>query len=422
MIKYLFILINSLSLFIFGLLRGDGEIKVTNNFPATLNAGVEIPVEIRITKVNLAGFGRLQLEVPEGFTIKNTIESDYEFSFEENTAKWIWASLPTENEIVIKMTMLANKAAVGEKVLRAKFSYVENNEKQITEMPVTTINVVTEGEIAKTPVPKVDSTVNTLAPVSNAEPPGNIIVERFIKKSDNKKDYIVTIKINKRNTKGFARYSDDAHENVTAKSLKTDGGSFSIADGKIKFVWVNVPEKDELEVSYTLSGSPNHTITLNGEYSYLEDSQSKKVVLSPEMIEFLVPVKEVTQKKPDEVATKSTDKPSKVDNTEKINTSPSNKDGNADFNVQIGAFVNTKVNAEVLKQKFNVNELIRSEMQEGFSKFMVGSHKDYKKARTHTDLVKTNNGIKSAFVVAYNDGKRITVQEALMITSQKWFK
>ena len=91
MIKYLFILINSLSLFIFGLLRGDGEIKVNNNFPSTLNVGVEIPVEIRITKVNLAGFGRLQLEVPEGFIIKNTVESDYEFSFEENTAKWIWA-------------------------------------------------------------------------------------------------------------------------------------------------------------------------------------------------------------------------------------------------------------------------------------------------------------------------------------------
>ena len=33
-----------------------------------------------------------------------------------------------------------------------------------------------------------------------------------------------------------------------------------------------------------------------------------------------------------------------------------------------------------------------------------------------------NNKINDAFVTAYNSGERISVQEALMISKQKWFK
>ncbi len=52
---------------------------------------------------------------------------------------------------------------------------------------------------------------------------------------------------------------------------------------------------------------------------------------------------------------------------------------------------------------------------------MVGNFNEYKEARSHRENIK-QKGCSSAFVVAYNGAKRITVQEALMITSQKWFK
>jgi len=61
-------------------------------------------------------------------------------------------------------------------------------------------------------------------------------------------------------------------------------------------------------------------------------------------------------------------------------------------------------------------------MMGGYTKFMVGSHGEYKSAKEHKNNVVEKNGVKSAFVVAYNNAKRITVQEALMISNQKWFK
>ena len=90
--------------------------------------------------------------------------------------------------------------------------------------------------------------------------------------------------------------------------------------------------------------------------------------------------------------------------------------------VQIGAFTNSAVGATKLSRKFNISENIKSEMAGGFSKFMVGSHTEYKNARDHREKIRNNNRVGSAFVVAYNTGKRITVQEALMISNQKWFR
>jgi hypothetical protein len=89
--------------------------------------------------------------------------------------------------------------------------------------------------------------------------------------------------------------------------------------------------------------------------------------------------------------------------------------------VQIGAFSNSGVSASVLASTFNITEKISSEMQGGFSKFMIGNYSEYKSARDKREST-LSKGVNGAFVVAYNSGKRITVQEALMLSNQKWFK
>jgi len=466
MIKYLFILINSLSLFIYSLLSGDGGITIANNIPKNMAPGQEVPIELKVAKGNMSGFAKLQLDLPTGFTVKEVDNKGSNFSFTDGIAKWVWSSLPTEEEIIVKFILIPDAGSSGAKTIGGKYSYVENNGKKVVEMDPVEVtigegaaaaNTQTTSPSTNTDVPantntaaaneQTTSTQPTVTPQpnTNSEPTGDITVQRTITKSG-EGEYQVNLKIKKGMTKGFARYSDDLPSDLNAKAVKTEDASFSVSDGKIKFVWVAVPEKDELELAYTISGI-NKPLVLNGEYSYLEQNQSKS---------FLVPAETITPESTTTAANTNTETAANTNTTateQNTNTAATNtetaantnttaatqnteaavtntetpqtlpkKEGNINYMVQIGAFTSSAVNPARLTKKFNISENIKSEMQGGFSKFMVGDHPEYKKARDHREKMRNNNKVATAFVVAYNTGKRITVQEALMISNQKWFK
>ena len=405
-------------------------------------AGQDVTIELKVNKGGMSGFAKLQLELPEGIVLKEAEDKGANYSYNAGIAKWVWAALPMESEIVVKVTLFVEASSLGAKTISAKYSYVENNVKQVVEMVPAEVNVLPPGSDVSAPIasttPPDSAKVVTNTPVVSAnngsEPAGLINVSRVISAGSADNEFLITLKIKKDGTKGFARYSDDIAEGIIVKAAKTDGGSFSVADGKIKFVWVNVPEKEELEISYTISGSTSNAVVLGGEYSYLEDNQSKKYKVPMETIAFQtkqVTGVEKTETKQAETKDPEVANPATVQSVEETvakklsdnaveNTMERN--GNMNYLVQVGAFTNIKVTAQRLKKKFSIKEPIKSEMQGGFSKFMIGSHTEYKSARNQRETMKNVNGVKSAFVVAYNQGKRITVQEALMITNQKWFK
>lgn len=471
MIKYLFILVNAFTVFIYSLFGGDNGITVSGNIPKTMTAGQEVAIEIKVTKGTMSGFAKLQLDVPEGLSLKELESKGANYSFSDGVAKWVWASLPTESDIIIKATLIASSSASGVKTIGAKYSFVENNAKQVVEMvPIevtidaaagaattTTSNTVaTPTETAaNSNTSSVAPETNTTAANSNKEPAGNVTVVRTISKGSNDGEYIVNLKVKKGATRGFARYSDDLPSGVIAKAISTDGSSFSVADGKVKFVWVAVLIKDELDLSYSISSNTNVSMILKGEYSYLEDNQSKKFLVTPEPLAITLNLAAATTTTepittptvaittPTVAVVTPTETPAVVTQTQtqavvtpteavavvtptetpKTVVEPVVKtDGNVNYRVQIGAFTNANVTASALKQKFGISENINTEMQGGFSKFMIGSHGEYKGARDQREVVRNNNGVKGAFVVAYNQSKRITVQEALMISNQKWYK
>jgi len=452
MIKPLIIFFNTVSVFLFSFFFGDTPVTLSGNFPKNAKVATEFIAEIKVNKSNIGGFAKLQLEVPQGFTVKELDSRTGNFSFATNIAKIIWTAMPSDPEFTVKFTISADASAAGAKTIASKFSYVNNNNKEVVEMTPAEIII---GDASETPVATTQNssaTETSPTPVATSTPPSfenptepnsNIVCSRVISSGATANEFNVDVKIKKGPIKGFAKFQEVLPVGYTAKGGKTNGSSFSVSDGKLKFVWVSLPNDDELNVSYVLEKTDAATADAkldNGEFSYLENDQSKKVKFSTDALgnntsndvvktETPPVTNPVTTPEPvntNTVASTSTPEPVKTEVTpmEPVKSEPkevvAKKEGNVQYSVQVGAFRNA-LQSDVLSKKFNISETIKSEMAEGYNKFMVGSFNEYKQARSHREDVK-QKGCSSAFVVAYNGAKRITVQEALMITSQKWFK
>jgi len=97
-------------------------------------------------------------------------------------------------------------------------------------------------------------------------------------------------------------------------------------------------------------------------------------------------------------------------------------ESNVNYKVQIAAG-RKEVNQKYFVARHGITEEVSIEFHQNWFKYTIGGYGIYKEARDRRNEIWTeDNKIDDAFVTAYNSGERISVQEALMITKQKWFK
>ncbi len=412
MSKYFIFLLNLAGIIVMTLF--GGEITITVDAPHQVKAGDEFTVEITLNKGSVEGFARLQQELPAGFTATPIENGGADFSFDMQKVKFFWLILPKEESIKLKYNVKVDESVNGTFTIDGLFSYIDG-EKKSTNLDPFTIEVV--GGDA------------TLAENTEKQE-GNIIVKRQKPYLNSNGEIIINLLIDKNNLPPdqFAKVEEKVPAGYQAVSIIDRDAIFSFKNNEVKFLWMTLPPEKEFLISYKLipnSGKAKSSdIAVNGSFSYIKDgvTQSVEVENTSEDLASLyaadnkdLAVVQKTGKTPQET------KPAKSKNGNNFNNR-TKQNNLVLYKVQIAAGHKRLKNIRGYFRKLKMTERVSTEMHQGWIKYTVGKFGVYKQARDHRVKIWNKTKINDAFVAAYSNGQRITVQEALMIANQKWIQ
>ena len=465
MSKAILIFINIIGFLIFTILNIN-DVVISHTAPKEIGIGQEVEVNLIINKNNFSGPGRLRLDLSQadGIIVKENMSDGSSFTFKENEVLFIWYDLPSEKSIVISYTIIAQENTTGMKKIVGDFSFINDNERKQLEVPALIFNVDPE-LLAKENIKENNSSSSSV---------------RSIEKLENK--YLITVKTSIDNYKGFARIKEELPKNFTAEAIETAGSVFKNADGYAKFIWTNLPDSNsEITVKYkitnnigkdtnfTISGVfsseklisegynsgieipeteyvPNREIianaktdTIEGDINVQDDTKQDTSLELVNNNEINVEETIITTKDTDEVINETISQvvldstifnsKDKIEEEKELGEvkkeevlkniiSTKKVNNNVDYKVQILAGHRIISDRQVSDQ-FNYSGEYALETHNGWIKYTVGTNSKYSDARDSRNELKKYN-FPGPFVTAYNYGERISVQEALILTSQNW--
>lgn len=124
------------------------QVSINSNIPASVGAGSSFDAEIKIIKGGIGNFAKYQMDVPMGYVVSSTEAKGGNFTFENQRAKIVWVSVPSEAEFVVKFKVQVGSNAASPGTFAQKFYYLENSEKKEFEATPISVTVGGAGAVA----------------------------------------------------------------------------------------------------------------------------------------------------------------------------------------------------------------------------------------------------------------------------------
>ncbi|MBI2966978.1 MAG: hypothetical protein HYY40_04090 [Bacteroidetes bacterium] len=210
------------------------------------------------------------------------------------------------------------------------------------------------------------------------------------------------INLNKGALTGFARITVNLPGLSTAVPVDTRQAHFTLETNEAKFIWMELPAEETITVILSLSPdkSISDSLILSGNFSYVEGNRKKEIFIGPDTLFFRSVKPKQHAKKP---AVISAVKPNELSR---------NDYSGIRFSIQIASSVNS-LPENYFRNKYNLKDPVTGERINGTYKYMTGSFPSYESASQHRKMIITRYKLEGIFIIAYENGRRIPVEEAM---------
>lgn len=482
MIKTLLFGLNVFGFLLIGFFQ-KSEVTISHTPPSSLKPGQEAVITVDIDKSNVTGFAKYQITLGDGLTAEVVESAGASFTFNDQKAKFIWMALPDAKKFTIKYRIIADKNALGNLNLDSRFSYIYQNERKNYDLADHLVTVGDPGALAANQIKSSlqEKASNNAAVVTTDRLVTSVGINQWkVDVSIQKSGLQGFAKIEENIPNGYTVIdlkSSNAIFSLDDAKVKYIWYDFPESDiVTISYKMLPVIAMDaatpkiEGYFSY-LKGEETVTIPIGDAIEEIEIEEEEEILAAnpdtasaiindtttseivEEIAEVVDPAKnedtssETTTEKSNVPPVKPEEKPepkpvqkakpeTKQSDDQNAIADNSTTKGRTDANIvnvpepETGVYYRVQIAAgknnlksDVFTKLYGFSEGYKLENEDGLYKYTTGYHQVYKSARDGRERITAKyEKFKGPFVTAYNDGERITVQEALMITSQKWFQ
>lgn len=436
------------------------DVTVNIEVPAEVQAGEDFEVTITLDKNELDGFARIYQDLPAGLNASQVSNANADFSFSDQRIRFLWLRLPSDQKITLVYKVQVNERLKGVFNIPGEFSFIQDNIRESLRFESQSIAILPSPNIAEDRIVDVRNFAAVLAKEQEYESLYDkiAVIRETPDISNPDQGIVVNLMVSKEELSKFAKVEEIIPKGYDVSVIEGNNAIFSYTDQVIKFLWMKLPEEPYFKISYRLVPIQNQNIdqlNIAGKFSYLVGEETKTAEVFQEDVklkelsnteidkmirelkkipeidynklaedadiqdEIKIPEpqqKTIIPQKPLKSELKIPDKLASYSKSDVLDPGPG-----VSYRVQVAAG-HKPVLLNSYFSKYNLDNQVKIEYHDGWLKYSVGSFDVYKKARDYRINVWNSTTIDDAFVLAYNDGKRITVQEALMISHQEWFK